>query len=254
MPLRQAIASPHQTRRVRRASARARQRLLTSARACARLAASASWRREWRGAHPELEPLVLCSRVMVSRIAEKTPAELWAELEALPEHLKGEIIDGQLYVQPRPRPRHARGIGFLGRFLGGSFDYDADGPGGWWIVPEPGIELARAPEVSPDLAGWRRELLPQLPPESEPFRTVPDWVCEVLSPSNARYDQQTKAPFYASVAVPWLWLVDTRSRLIEVRRLAAGKWVVEEVFSDEPAARIPPFDAIEIPLNRLWVD
>jgi Uma2 family endonuclease len=108
--------------------------------------------------------------------------------------------------------------------------------------------------VSPDLAGWRREPLPQLPPETEPFRTVPDWVCEVLSPTNARYDQQTKAPFYASVGVPWLWLVDSRSRLIELRRLAAGKWLVEAVFSDEPAARMPPFEAIEIPLNRLWVD
>ena len=56
-------------------------------------------------------------------------------------NLKGESIDGQPYVQLRPRPRHARGIGHLGNFLGGSFDYDEDGPGGWWIVPEPGVEL-----------------------------------------------------------------------------------------------------------------
>ena len=66
--------------------------------------------------------------------------------------------------------------------------------------------------MSPDLAGWKRERLPELPPEGEPFRTVPDWAGEVLSTSNARYDQQTKAPFYASVGVPWLWMVDTRSR------------------------------------------
>jgi Uma2 family endonuclease len=190
---------------------------------------------------------------MVTRFSEPSAAELWARLEALPEHLKGEIIDGQLYVQARPRPRHARGIGFLGRHLGGSFDYDEQGPGGWWIVPEPGIELPRAPEVSPDLAGWRREALPELPPEGEPFRTVPDWVCEVLSTSNARYDQQTKSPFYASVGVPWLWMVDMRSRLIEVRQLERGKWVVQAVFSEEPDARIPPFDAIAIPLHRLWV-
>lgn len=190
---------------------------------------------------------------MVSRTAEKSAAELWAELEALPEHLKGEIIDGQLHVQPRPRPRHARGIGFLAHFLGGDFDYGEGGPGGWWILPEPGIELERAPEASPDLAGWRREALPELPPDNEPFRTVPDWVCEVLSPSNARYDQQTKAPFYASVGVSWLWLVDMRSQLIEVRRLSGGRWLVEAVFSEEPAARMPPFEAIEIPLHRLWV-
>lgn len=190
---------------------------------------------------------------MVSRPAGSEAEELWARLVALPEHLKGEIIDGQLYVQARPRPRHARGIGFLGHFLGGSFDYDEDGPGGWWIVPEPGIELPRAPEVSPDLAGWKRAQMPELPPEGDPFRTVPDWVCEVLSASNARYDQQTKAPFYASVGVPWLWMVDTRSKFIEVRRLAGDKWVVEAVFSEERDARMPPFESIAIPLHRLWV-
>jgi Uma2 family endonuclease len=90
-------------------------------------------------------------------------------------------------------------------------------------------------------------------PEGEPFTSVPDWVCEVLSSSNARYDQQTKAPFYASVGVPWLWMVDTRSRFIEVRHLAQGKWVVEAVFSEENDARILPFDAIAVPLQRLWV-
>lgn len=189
---------------------------------------------------------------MVEKIGGLSADELWARLEALPENVKGEIIDGHLYVQPRPRPRHARGIGFLGHFLGGAFDYDEGGPGGWWIVPEPGIELERAPEVSPDLAGWKRERLPELPADA-PFRLVPDWVCEVLSPSNAGYDQRTKAPFYASIGVPWLWLVDTRSQLIEVRRLAGGKWVVEAVFSDEAEARMPPFDVIAVPLKRLWV-
>ncbi len=196
---------------------------------------------------------MLSSASVVTQYSEASAEELWARLEALPKHLKGEIIDGELYVQSRPRPRHARGIGFLGRFLGGSFDYDEDGPGGWWIVPEPGIELPRAPEVSPDLAGWRRENLPQLPPEGEPFRSRPDWVCEVLSSGNARYDQRTKAAFYASIGVPWLWMVDTGNKLIEVRRLGGEKWVVEAVFTDEHHAQLPPFEAIGIPLDRLWV-
>lgn len=189
---------------------------------------------------------------MVARLSG-TDEELWQELERLPRHFKGEIIDGRLYVQPRPRPRHARGIGYLGHHLGGAFDYDEDGPGGWWIVPATGIELERAPEVAPDLAGWRRERLPEVPPPNEPFKLVPDWICEVLSPTNARYDRQTKAPYYASIGVPWLWLVDVSSQLIEVRRLHEAKWVVEAVFSDERDARMPPFDAIAIPLHRLWV-
>ena len=56
--------------------------------------------------------------------------ELWARLEALPPNVKGEIIDGELYTQPRPRFRHARATGFLGHHLGGGFDYDEGGPGG----------------------------------------------------------------------------------------------------------------------------
>jgi hypothetical protein len=57
----------------------------------------------------------------------------------------------------------------------------------------------------------------------------------------------------ASIGVPWFWMVDRRSRLIEVRRLSDGKWVVEGVFSEERNACMPPFEVIEVPLHRLWV-
>jgi len=183
----------------------------------------------------------------------KTDEELWAELVALPENLKGEIIDGELFVQPRPRFRHARASGFLGHHIGGAFDFDDGGPGGWWILIEPGIELPRAPEVSPDVAGWRRERMPKPPDEGEPIRHVPDWVCEVFSPSNQRFDVMKKFPFYARVGVSWLWVVDPRERTLEVRELREGAWVVRSVHGDEERVRIPPFDAIEIPVARMWL-
>jgi len=179
--------------------------------------------------------------------------ELWAQLEALPRSVKGEILDGQLYVHPRPLPRHSRAIGYLGRHLGGAFDYDDDGPGGWWILPEPGIRLPNSPEVSPDLAGWRRTMLPVLPPAGEPLRVVPDWVCEVLSPSNARYDRAVKQPFYARMGVGWLWLVDSREETIQVSELVGGSWLIRQVCSDEEAVRLPPFESIELPLRGLWI-
>ena len=34
------------------------------------------------------------------------------------------------------------------------------GPGGWWIIDEPELHLG---EVVPDLAGWRRERMVELP-------------------------------------------------------------------------------------------
>lgn len=179
--------------------------------------------------------------------------ELVAALNDLPEGKKGEIIDGELFVQPRPRFSHARATGFLVRHVGGAFDFDDGGPGGWWIVPEPGIELPDAPEVSPDVGGWRRERMPEPPPEGEPLRLTPDWVCEVLSPSNRRWDLNKKFPFYARVGVPWLWVVDPPAQTISVRRLEAGAWrIVREVAGGESVS-LEPFEAIELPLARLWL-
>jgi len=179
--------------------------------------------------------------------------DLWARLEALPETVKGEIIEGLLYTQPRGRFRHMRATTFFARHLGGSFDYDADGPGGWWILCEPGIELPNSREVSPDLAGWRRSTMPHPPEPTEPIVTVPDWVCEVLSPSNARYDRVVKLPFYARVGVSWVWLVDTRDHTIQVMELVQGSWVTRALCGDESSVALPPFEAIEIPIGRVWL-
>jgi hypothetical protein len=53
--------------------------------------------------------------------------------------------------------------------------------GGWIILYEPEVHLGEDVLV-PDLGGWRRETLPELP--DAPYLAIaPDWVAEVLSPS-----------------------------------------------------------------------
>lgn len=185
--------------------------------------------------------------------ARRSEAELKAELDRLPPNVKGEIIAGELYVMPRPRPRHARANAFLGHHIGGAFDFGEGGPGGWIVLVEPGIELPDAAEVAPDLAGWKRERF-AWPPEGEPVRLVPDWVAEVLSPSNAAFDRKIKFPFYARVGVSWLWVVDPRDQTIEIRRLDGPHYRIVATFAGDEPMRAEPFDAIEIPLGRLWVD
>lgn len=54
------------------------------------------------------------------------------------------------------------------------------------------------------------------------------------------------------MGVQWLWVVEPAERTLEVRHLAAGQWTVHGIFGDEARVRLPPFEAIEIPLARLW--
>jgi Uma2 family endonuclease len=175
-----------------------------------------------------------------------------ADLDALPPGIVGEIIEGVLYTMTKPRARHQRTTRLIGGRIGDRFDDGIGGPGGWWIVPEPGIELPNeTKEISPDVAGWRRERMPELPVD-EPIRVVPDWVCEILSPTTRRHDMLHKQPYYAKVGVPFLWLVDIEARVLTVHRLESSDWRMIGTYSDETEARIAPFDAMPLSVRDWW--
>jgi Uma2 family endonuclease len=175
----------------------------------------------------------------------------YADILALPEHLVGEILGGELHTHPRPSPRHARAYSALGGNLWDPFDGGTGGPGGWWILDEP--ELHLGPDIIvPDIAGWRRERLPALP-ETAWFELAPDWACEILSPSTARTDRAVKMPIYAREQVLHLWLVDPDARTLEVYNLQEdGHWLLLQTLKDDDPVRQPPFEAAEFSLGTLW--
>lgn len=97
-----------------------------------------------------------------------TPAT-YDDLLALPEHVTGQIVRGVLHAHPRPAPKHAQAATTLGEELGPPFKRGRGGPGGWLILDEPEIHLA-AEVVVPDLAGWRRERMPEM--RAVPFDAI----------------------------------------------------------------------------------
>jgi Uma2 family endonuclease len=175
---------------------------------------------------------------------------LVAELERLPPGVSGEIIKGVLYTNPRPLARHMSVEGLLVDDLTSPYQRGRSGPGGWWILPEPGISLPGSPEFSPDVAGWRKERLPALPDGK--LTLAPDWLCEIHSASTRGYDLRVKRPFYAEIGVEWLWYADLDARTLTVSRLQQGRWLEIAVHGGDDKVRIPPFDAVEIDLAEWW--
>lgn len=175
----------------------------------------------------------------------------YEDLLKVPDHLVAELIDGELYTWPRPASPHARVSSMLERRLGRAFDDGEDGPGGWWIITEPELHLGEHRMV-PDLAGWRRERMPEYP-DTSGCRVAPDWLCEIQSPSNARYDRVVKLPRYAEHNVTHVWLVDSAAKTLEVLRLENGRWVVAGNYGGDDVVRAEPFDAIELNLAILWL-
>jgi Uma2 family endonuclease len=174
----------------------------------------------------------------------------YEDLLAVPAHLVAEIIHGVLVTQPRPATKHARASSVLGVELGGPFDRGRGGPGGWILLDEPELHL-HGDILVPDLAGWRRERMPELP-DAAAFELAPDWVCEVLSPSTAATDRAEKMPIYARERVANVWLVDPIARTLEALRLDGARWILLGTWRDDAKVRVEPFDAVELELSGLW--
>lgn len=180
----------------------------------------------------------------------KPGAVTYEDLLALPEYVVGEIVDGELYASPRPSLPHASVASILSGDLVPPFYRGRGGPGGWIILFEPELHLGRD-VVVPDLAGWRRARLPEVP--DAPFLTLaPDWICEVLSPSTARLDRLKKMHSYAEHEVEFAWLLDPAARTLEIFRRRETQWLLTAVRGGGNAVRAEPFEAIELDLAGLF--
>lgn len=174
----------------------------------------------------------------------------YADLEALPEHVVGELINGELHVSPRPATPHTVAASRVGAKLVVAFDEGEGGPGGWIILDEPELHFGEDVLV-PDLAGWRRERMP-LPPRTPALTLAPDWVCEVLSPSTSALDRGLKLPLYARQGVRHVWLMDPVARTLEVLRLEGPRYLLLVTHTRLARVRAEPFEALELDLAYLW--
>jgi len=122
----------------------------------------------------------------------------------------------------------------------------------WLLLDEPELHLGPEPAiVVPDLAGWRRERMPELP-DAAYLTLAPDWICEVLSPSTEDFDRAEKVPLYAREGVSHVLLVDPGVRTLELLRLDGTSYRIVSTFRADARVRVEPFDAIELELSLLW--
>jgi Uma2 family endonuclease len=153
----------------------------------------------------------------------------------------GEHGDAQAGVVGIVRPAFQRKPGGRG------------GPGGWWIQTEVELLLGTGDVVRPDVTGWRREHCPERP-TGTPIKQRPDWICEVVSASNAKEDTVKKLRLYHRNAVPYYWLVDPREATLTVLRFSADGYVTILGAERGETVRAEPFDAIELHVGTLFGD
>lgn len=176
--------------------------------------------------------------------------ELYQRIRDLPQGVTGEILEpGVLRTMSRPGKGHRRAainladhLRGLNRSVGGT---------GWWIEVEAEIRFPLGRLAVPDLSGFRVERVPELP-DDNPLTILPDWCCEILSPSTARDDNRLKLPLYASSGVPWIWLVDPERRIVQVFETVRDRATLALTAATDERVVLPPFDG-EFDLAPWWL-
>lgn len=177
------------------------------------------------------------------------------DLLQVPPPFRVELVDGELWVSPRPSSPHANTSLDMAGDLRVRFSRRGP-PGGWWVLMEPELHLG-SPDpktlvLVSDLAGWRRERMPLLPSVAA-FTLAPDWVAEVLSPGLERRDRIRKTDLYARLGIPWFWIVDPLEETLEVFELREGVYGRVQAFDGPTVVRARPFDAVELDMTTWWM-
>jgi Uma2 family endonuclease len=146
------------------------------------------------------------------------PPKTEADYLALPDNIRAELIEGELYLTPAPVPDHQtvalrianRILEHAGRVSGG----------GVWVGPVD-VHLPGGNIVQPDvlwIASDRRGIV------GERVDGPPDLAVEVVSPTHPERDRIVKRRLYARAGVREYWIVDPEARGIEVLSLAGDDW------------------------------
>jgi len=186
--------------------------------------------------------------------APKVPGATFADLARL-EDARAEIIHGSIVEKASPSFGHGDAQAALVEFARRRYHRRPGGrwPGGWWISTEVHVQYARDELFCHDVVGWRRERLPERPKE-RPVRLRPDWVCEILSPSNEKRDLVDKMRVLRESSVPHYWILNPDEKVLVVHRLQENGYLVALTASSGETVRAEPFDAVDLRVGVLFGD
>ncbi|MDC0741511.1 Uma2 family endonuclease [Polyangium mundeleinium] len=182
------------------------------------------------------------------------PLATLEDLYAIPEEKRRhELIEGVIYEKGAATGEHGHGQFKLSTWMA-PFDRRPGGrfPGGWWFGTEIDVCFDGKNTFVPDVAGWRRERLPE-GLRGAPIRIRPDWVCEILS-TNRRNDLVKKKRVYHRHEVPHYWIVDPVEESLSVYRWDPAGYTEILIAERGERVRAEPFDAIPLQVGILFGD
>lgn len=171
------------------------------------------------------------------------------DIYALPEGRRAELIDGQIYDMAPPAREHQKIVAQLIRIIG---NYIEAKNGDCEVYPAPFAVFLNEDEknyVEPDISVvCDKDKL-----SDKGCNGSPDWIIEIVSPSDPKHDYITKLNLYNNAGVREYWIVDPMYSRVYVYSMEANNFYVNSYsFHDTIKAGI--FEDLYIDFSKLDIE
>lgn len=170
------------------------------------------------------------------------------DLDDLPEdeHVRYEVIDGELYMAPFPFIPHQRAATKLLLLLG---LYLEEHPIGEIFTSGTKVVLGDPTGVGPDLVYVSRAKAASVRPDG--IFGAPDLMVEVTS-SKPNLDRVVKYREYAAAGVRHYWIIDPGAQSLEAFELRGKRYELAASAKKDETFSPALFPGLVIPLAKLW--
>ena len=165
-----------------------------------------------------------------------------ADYYALPEDVRAELIDGQIYYQAAPSRIHQK---ILGGLYATIYNHIKSKSGSCEVYPAPfAVKLweDRKTIVEPDIS----VIFDPSKLTEKGCTGAPDWIIEIVSPGSSSHDYIRKLNLYADAGVLEYWIVNPIQQSVFVYHLETDSFQVKfYTFQDKIKVNI---------YDDLWID
>lgn len=179
----------------------------------------------------------------------------YADLLSWGEDVRAEIIYGDLYMMSAPLRIHQDVLRELLLQIG---NFLSDKP--CRVYPAPfDVRLFEREDdtsnrvdtvVQPDIS----VICDKNKLDNQGCKGAPDFIIEILSPSNERHDIFIKLNLYNRAKVREYWIADPKNGLVTVYLLEDDKFVLSEVYTRKDKAPITVLPGCEIDLSKVFTE
>jgi len=185
---------------------------------------------------------------MVAILEKKITVQEFLERDDFEEGFQYELIDGEIVKKQAPSPEHQNASGNLYARIH-QFNREKQLGGKCFAAPLD-VYFTEIDYYQPDIIYIAKDRQGIITPDG--IEGVPDLVVEILSPGTHRHDRDRKMKVYRRTGVQEYWIVDPKSRTIEVYSLIEGDFEMSDFATEKGTVQSKLLEGLSVDLAAVF--